>query len=759
MEDTRKALDIRVYGLVQGVGFRPFLHKSAVESRVSGWANNTNDSVRIHAEGTGEALDRFVRRIRFQAPPLARVEKIESSVVPAVGHVDFEIRESLSDSDDVTRVSPDIAVCDDCLSDMTRQKNRIDYPFINCTNCGPRFSIIKALPYDRPKTTMAEFTMCESCRSEYEDIGNRRYHAQPNACAECGPAYMLIVSGDAITAVDDVLQKTAALIDGGSIVAVKGIGGFHLACDATNRKTVKLLRERKKRFGKPLAVMCRDVATVREYGSLGGVEEEALTSPYRPIVLLSAGDGTPDRPLAPEVCGGLDTIGVMLPYTPLHHLLFRHLQTPALVLTSGNVSDEPIAIDNQEALHRLSGIADAFLITDRDIHNRNDDSVLFVVNSLPRFIRRSRGWVPDPVRLPFDAEGIAACGAELKGSFCLGKGETAVLSQHLGDLKNPATYEFYREAFERFCSLFRFVPERAVCDLHPDYLSTRFAEELGVPLTRVQHHHAHIASGMVEHGESRQVIGVAMDGTGYGDDGAIWGGEFLISDLLSYRRAAHLEYQPLPGGDAAVLEPWRMAVSLLYARYGREVVDLRLPVLSCCKPSELDLLLAAIDRGVNSPPTSSAGRLFDAVAALIGVVTHASFDAEGPMKMEALITPTEDAYPYTAGPSISLLPAISEIVSDIRSRVPPGLISAKFHNTFVNIICETVRGLGKETGIQTVVLSGGTFQNRYLLARSENRLRSDGFMVLSQTKTPSNDGGISLGQLAVAAAKLGSAGY
>ena len=750
--DLPRALSIRVFGLVQGVGFRPFLHRVASELGINGWAINTNDSVRIHAEGAAEAIAEFVDSISNSPPPLARVERVETENSVSGGYSAFEIRQSESTSGAVTRVSPDMAVCDECLADIRRQPNRIDYPFVNCTNCGPRFSIIKDLPYDRSMTTMAGFKMCQGCKNEYENIEDRRYHAQPNACSECGPSYTFQAGNEVITDIDAILERTAALIDGGGIAAVKGIGGFHLACDATDEQAVARLRKRKRREGKPFAVMCGDLTTVAECALVSEREEALLTSSERPIVLLKALPGGGRTTLAPSVSNGIDTFGVMIPYMPFHFLLFERLKTHAIVLTSGNLTDEPIAIDDEEAVERLESVADAFLTTNRRIHNRSDDSVLFVARDAPRFIRRSRGWAPNPVELPLTVEGIAACGAELKGSFCIGKGREGILSQHLGDLKNPETWEFYREAFERFCRLFRFTPRLGACDTHPDYLSTKFAENMGVRLVKVQHHHAHIASCMAENAYSEKTIGVAMDGTGLGDDGAIWGGEFLICGLDGYHRAAHLQYLPLPGGDAAVLEPWRMAVGMLYSLYGKSALDMDLPAVRERSPGELELLTAAIDRKVNTPLTSSAGRLFDGVAALTGLVTNAAFDAEAPMRLEATIVPEGRSYTYTPGEEIGVLPIVEGVVADLRAGEDTGIIAARFHNTFVDIIVDTVIALSKSTGIKTAALSGGVFQNRYVLEKSERLLESSGFNVLSHTKVPANDGGIALGQLAVAAA-------
>ena len=756
MASSKTAQSIRVFGLVQGVGFRPFLHRIAREHGVSGWAINANDSVRIHAEGSAGAVSAFIDSIESSPPPLARVEKVAASAAVYRGYDLFEIRQSESTSDEVTRVSPDIAVCEECLADIREQPNRIDYPFVNCTNCGPRFSIIEDLPYDRPMTTMAGFSMCKSCKHEYENIGNRRYHAQPNACAECGPSYTLHASSGAVTNIVKIVVQTAAVIDRGGIAAIKGIGGFHLACDATDETAVTNLRKRKRREGKPFAVMCRDIDAAKSWVSISDREEELITSAMRPIVLLKRLHGNHGTSPAPPVFNGMDTLGVMIPYMPFHFLLFERLNTPAIVLTSGNLSDEPIAIKDDEAMARLKDVADIFLTTDRPIHNRSDDSVLFVAGEIPRFIRRSRGWAPDPVTLPLGVEGVAACGAELKGSFCIGKGMEGILSQYIGDLKNPETYGFYTEAFDRFSRLFRHTPRVAACDLHPDYLSTKFAEGLGVEVVKVQHHHAHIVSCMAENGFQGTAIGVSMDGTGLGDDGAIWGGEFLVCELVGYKRYAHLQYLPLPGGDAAVLEPWRMAVGMLYTAFGKQALDMDIPVVTKRSPAQLELLTAAIEKKINTPLTSSAGRLVDGIAGLTGVVSAANFDAEAPMRLEALIIPDDGSYGYTrwheGGKEIGIIPIVEGVVADIKAEVPVGIIAARFHNTLVDIIANTVAAIRNSTGVNVVALSGGVFQNRYLLEKSELLLEAAGFDVLSHTKVPANDGGIALGQLVVAGA-------
>ncbi len=785
--ERKKTYLARVSGLVQGVGFRPFVYRLAHECGLKGWVNNTNEYVQVAVNARPEELEDFIGRIRVQSPPAARIDSVEYSEIEWEDFTDFRILESESLSGAVTRVSPDIAVCEDCLDDMKRQPNRVDYPFLNCTNCGPRFTIVCDLPYDRRNTTMRDFKMCPSCRKEYGDVTDRRFHAQPTACRDCGPAYTLAenkqsAAGDVQAGADpDIVNRTARLIDGGKIVAVKGMGGFFMACDALNRKAVRRLRESKLREGKPFAVMFRDIDAVREFCAMGPVEQAELESWRKPIVILqnrmegNGREGT-DRPddhggergklIAPSVSNGFPTTGGMLPYMPFHYLLFERLKTPAIVMTSGNLAEEPIIINNGQAELILGPVSDAVLHYNRDIHNRCDDSVLMVAGDHTRVIRRSRGYVPDPVRLGLDAEGIFAAGAELVNCFAMGKGTQAILSQHIGDLKNFETFEFYRETYERFKRLFRLEPVLVTHDLHPDYLSTRFAGDLGLPTVGVQHHHAHIASVLAEHGLDEKVIGVSFDGTGLGDDGNIWGSEFLVCDLEYYERIAHLEYLPMPGGDRATYEPWRMAVSLLYSRYGREFTGLRLPFLERIDPSTLELVIQSIEKGINCPKSSGAGRYFDAVSAMLGICTTSLFHAEAPMRLEAAIRPEEGIYTFGPGDPgkaegkgghanetkvIRTAWLAEAIVEDILGGVESGKVSARFHNTMAAVILETVRRTGSDRGIRKVALSGGTFQNRYLSERIEGMLRENGFEVLVPIQLPANDGGIALGQLAVAA--------
>lgn len=743
------AVKIRITGLVQGVGFRPFIYRLAHRFGIKGWVENRNDGVVIRAEGFPEAIESFTVSIKPEAPRASSINRIVSEAVRAEGFSEFSILKSENKSDRVTDISPDIAVCDDCLADMKVQPHRISYPFINCTNCGPRFSIIKDLPYDRHLTTMEPFVMCNRCRSEYEDVMDRRFHAQPVACSSCGPHYELITGEKRIQSFEEILIEVCHLLENGQIVTVKGIGGFQIACDAQNEEAVARLRSKKLREGKPFAVMFGDVDVLQDFVYLFPEEKKSVLSWRRPIVIARE-----KKKLAPSVSVGFKTIGAMLPYMPFHYLLFEKLKLPAIVLTSGNLSEEPIVIDNDEALKKLTRIADAVLVYDREIYNRTDDSVALVVNEKERLIRRSRGYSPEPVNLNLNVDGIFAAGAELVNCFAVGKGNQAILSQHTGDLKNLETLEFYTESYGRFKKLFRMEPTLVVHDKHPDYLSTKFAIDLNLPVIEVQHHHAHIASCMAEHGLDEKVIGISMDGTGYGDDGNIWGGEFFTCDLEGFERVTHFEYVPLPGGDAVTKEPWRTAVSYLYKIYGKEFLSLDIPFIKGLDRTRTEILIQAIGKKINCPLCSSAGRLFDAVAAILDICTEAKFHAEAPMRLEDIASGTVDlAYPFDFGEVISFEPTIREIVEDMKEGIQVGEISAKFHNTFNNVIIAVASLIRKKTGLNKIVLSGGTFQNRYILSRGEKILARESFEVFSHSKIPSNDGGIALGQLVIAAKK------
>ena len=702
-------------------------------------------------EGPANVMPYFIADLREKAPVISQIEKITIDQDFPEGLQGFFILASQDMTDETSEISPDIAVCNECLDDLKIQSHRIDYPFINCTNCGPRFSIIRDFPYDRAKTTMADFTMCRVCRNEYEEIQNRRFHAQPVACNQCGPVYQMHSGNRVITELSLILEEIHRMITSGKIIAIKGTGGFHLMCDALNESAVSRLRKSKKREGKPFAVMFKDVDTLRQFARVSEEEERALVSWRRPVVILKT-----VRPLANGISMGLDTLGAFLPYMPLHHMLFLNEETNALVLTSGNLSEEPIIIDNHLAIKVLSPVTDAVVTYNRDIYNRTDDSVVRIIAGKERVQRRSRGYVPAPVRLGFDVDGILAAGAELANCFCLGKGNRAYLSQHIGDLKNNETFEFYTETISRFQQLFRIKPRRVAVDMHPDYFSTRYGKTLGIEITQVQHHHAHIASCMAENGVDEKVIGLAFAGTGYGTDGNTWGSEFLVCDFAHFTRHGHFAYMPMPGGDKASEEPWRMGLALLYQAYGRAMTSLNLPLFGHVDDKKISLVIEAIDKNINCPLTSGAGRLFDAVAAISGVCVNALFHAEAPMKLESVIDPAVSGYySFNLDPDISFLPAILQICEDVKTRAGAGVIAAKFHNTIAEASHQMVKRIHAETGILKVVLSGGTFQNKYLLEKLENKLAADNFTVFTHSRVPCNDGGIALGQLVIAARSKG----
>jgi hydrogenase maturation protein HypF len=743
---------IKITGLVQGVGFRPFVYRIAGKFHIKGTVENRNDGVIIEMEGNKVLLNGFIKAIRSEAPPASAIENIEiENIIKKEGFNGFNIVKSTNASDEVTEISPDIAVCKDCLQDMKTQPHRLSYPFINCTNCGPRFSIIKDLPYDRDKTTMKPFAMCPVCKKEYTDITDRRFHAQPVACNNCGPVYTLYHKKDNLNGHDKILSMAAEMLNKGDILAIKGMGGYFLACNALDQKAVNRLRERKKRDAKPFAVMFKDMESLNKYTLVTPAEKKLITSWRRPIVLLRQ-----TRRLCDAVNYKLDKLGAFLPYMPFHYQLFEASGLEALVMTSGNVSDEPIIIDDNEALEKLSPIADAVIAFNREIHNRCDDSVAFVSLGKTQLIRRSRGYVPAQITLDFDVDGIIATGAELKNTFCLGKNNKAIISQHIGDLKNHETLEFFSESAGRFRKMFRCDPKFIVSDLHPDYLSTQFARESGWKHLQVQHHHAHIASVMAEHGISEKVIGVSFDGVGLGTDGNIWGGEFMVCDYQSFERVSHFEYVPMPGGDKASVEPWRMGVSYLYKYYGKDFLKLKIPFVKNLDRNKTELLLKGIDAGINAPLTSSVGRLFDAVAAICGICHYQDYEAQAAMQLEAILRKDkvryhDYSYSISAKNVISFDGTIDAIIEGLKEKVPVETISFRFHYMLVMAIYSIVSEVRKKYKLNTVVLSGGCFQNRYLLETTMRILSKEKFHVLIPEKVPANDGGISLGQLAIAA--------
>lgn len=758
------------------MGFRPFVYNLARLHGLLGWVRNTSAGVDIEVDGPDAALQAFVRALEAEAPPLARIDEVRVVHHAAGGFESFQILESESIPEAFQPISPDVAVCDDCLREMRNPYDRrFRYPFTNCTNCGPRFTIIKDLPYDRPQTTMSAFEMCEDCRREYVDPANRRFHAQPVACPKCGPHVWLEHAGQPTgrpaAEREAALREARNLLSLGGILAVKGLGGFHLACDATRSESVRELRMRKLRVDKPFAVMMRNLESIEQQCEVDPAERKILGSSARPIVLLRRRS---QSTIAAEVAPGQDWLGVMLPYTPLHHLLLEVADgfPEALVMTSGNLSEEPIVAANDEARTRLAGLADSFLMHDRDIQVRCDDSVLRVFSGpedadddeagiLPIYpIRRSRGYAPFPVKLPWQAPPLLASGAELKNTFCITNRTYAFMSQHIGDMENYETLQSFETGVVHFERLFRVKPEAIAHDLHPDYLSTRYAvrraESDTLPLVGVQHHHAHIAACMAEHGldGSQQVLGLAMDGTGYGDDGAIWGGEVMVSDYLHYRRALHLEYFPLAGGDAAIKQPARMALALLWS-LGLEWND-RLPPWGELSPGERVNLGTQLERRINCPSTSSMGRLFDAAASLAGVRQTVNYEAQAAIEFEALVDQGEQgAYPFEVDRGLMRPgPAVRALVADVTSGVAVGRIAARFHNGLARTFLDALLAVKAETGVNDVVLSGGVWQNITLLRRTLSLLNTAGFRVYIHREVPTNDGGLALGQAAIAAARL-----
>ncbi len=753
---TRVRSRLRVEGTVQGVGFRPFVHELASRLGLAGLVGNDAQGVFVEVEGTGQAVERFLYALRGEAPPLAVIERVTVTPVAPTGADGFAIVPSRPGGERQTLVSPDTATCDDCLGELADPTDRrYRYPFINCTNCGPRFTIVRDVPYDRPSTTMAGFALCADCDREYHDPSDRRFHAQPVCCPACGP-HLRLLDRQGREAGGDPLAQAAALLRAGAVVAVKGLGGYHLAADAASEPAVATLRARKYREDKPFAVMVADVAAARRLCLVDRPEEALLASPRRPIVLLRR---HPDAKVAVAVAPGNRSLGLLLPYTPLHHLLVAEVGRP-IVLTSGNVSDEPIAYRDDEALERLARIADWFLVNDRPIHMRTDDSVVRVLGGLELPLRRSRGWVPQPLPLPWPfPRQVLACGAELKSTFCVAKGRHAFVSHHIGDLENYETFRSFSEGIEHFRRLFQVEPEVVAHDLHPEYLSTKYALELdGVELEGVQHHHAHVAACLADNGEAGPVIGVAFDGLGYGPDGTIWGGELLIADLEGFQRAGHLEPVPMPGGAAAIREPWRMAATWLDAAFAGAVpADLEVVRRN---GERWERVLAVARAGVGSPATSSAGRLFDAVAAILGVRDAINYEGQAAIELEQLAAPAElGAYPaaITAAAPTPLRLAgadlVRAVVEDLRAGTDRAVVAARFHHGVAEAVVACCQRLREATGLATVALTGGVFQNLLLLRRTADRLRQQGFRVLLHSRVPPNDGGISLGQAAVAGAR------
>ena len=758
---------IAISGIVQGVGFRPYVYKLASRLHLQGCIRNVAGGVLVEVEGESHALDRFLSELTDKPPPLARIDELNWSSRPPRGEPSFRIEPSESDATSPIFISPDVATCDDCVAELFDPRDRrYRYPFLNCTNCGPRLTIITGAPYDRERTSMAAFAMCPACRAEYEDPSDRRFHAQPIACPSCGPRLeFLNYPGQPVETADPIARAAEALREG-KIGAIKGLGGYHLACMAgsgnpLSAHAVAELRRRKHRDEKPFALMVDDLAAAREIGEVSPAEEALLLSPRRPIVLLRR---KPAAPVAEGVAPRDPWLGVMLPYTPLHHLLLRELDGNPLVMTSGNRSDEPIAYEDGDALERLAGIADFFLVHNRPIHLRCDDSVTRLVAGVELPIRRSRGDAPRPLFLPFECRvPTLALGGQLKATFAMGRGRHAFLSHHIGDLDHYEAFRAYTEAIAHYECIFNLRPELLVHDLHADYQSTRYVREHAglCPTLGVQHHHAHMASCMAENSLREEVIGVTFDGTGLGTDGTIWGGEFLAGGYRAFRRSAHLRPVAMPGGERAIREPWRMAASYL-ADAGQNVSMLsdRIPVPS------LTVVETMITRRINAPLTTSAGRLFDAVAALAGVRQQVSYEGQAAIELEWLasevaadgvyafdvVESREGDHPSVESLVLDMRPTMIEIAGDVRCGVSPGVIARRFHSTIVEAIARVCGRLRAKTGLDAVVLSGGVFLNALLTEEVAARLAGDGFRAYRHRHVPPNDGGLSLGQLAVAAA-------
>jgi hydrogenase maturation protein HypF len=774
---------VLVRGVVQGVGFRPFVYRLALEEGLTGFVGNDTDGVTIEIEGTRKNVETFLLRLSAEQPPLARIDSITVRELASNHATQFQIIVSDATGPVSTGIPADAATCPDCLRELLDPNDRrYRYPFLNCTNCGPRFTITRRIPYDRPQTSMAKFAMCPACQQEYDDPANRRFHAQPNACWQCGPRVWLVDAcnqlkisstnlptrnlraAEANSLLHAPIQQTINLLLAGNIVAIKGIGGFHLCVDATNQDAVMRLRERKRRYGKPLAVMVRDLAAARAICALTAEEELLLANSARPIVLARRRENCA---IAEAVAPCIPWLGIFLPYAPLQHLLFADPRVRALVMTSANLSEEPIAIDNDEALLRLGEIADAFLLHDREILQRCDDSVAAIVDGAPQLLRRARGFVPLGVPLPFDAPPLLAVGGHLKNAFTLARGRFAYQSQHLGDLENLAGLDFFKESLDHLMRTFEIEPQAVVHDLHPGYLSTAWAKEWAaeryLPLIAVQHHHAHIAGCIAEHGLTGDVIGLALDGTGYGSDGTIWGGEVLLVKPASFERLAHLEYIPMPGGEKAIKEPGRMAFAHLRAAG----IDLETAATcSGANETEARVLERMIERGVNAPLTSSLGRLFDAVAAVVLNRRVVDYEAQAAIELEAIASEEPDeadsyAVPIT-GPDLKrLIPARirlqllwQSILEDLRDGVSKPQIAARFHYAIAAAFVQAVSSARSQTGISSVALSGGCMHNRRLARLLRVKLEAEGFNVYQHRSVSPGDGGLSYGQIAVAAAML-----
>lgn len=777
MTVTTRRLHIRVEGTVQGVGFRPYVHRLARELELGGTVGNDEHGVVIEVEGDAARVGDFLARLTAEAPPLAHVERVRADPLAPTGARTFAIVASERHGTADALVAADAATCDDCLAELRDPADRRHrYPFVNCTNCGPRFTIVRDVPYDRPRTTMAAFAMCPACQAEYDDPADRRFHAQPNACPVCGPRVRLLDADGrelggapgrgapargqrqgshlaAGKAAADPVAAASRLLAAGAIVAIKGLGGYHLACRAGDDRAVQTLRTRKHREHRPFALMTADLAAAHRLVQLDETAVDLLCSSARPIVLAPRRVGAR---VADAVAPGMRELGVMLPYTPLHHLLLEDVDI-ALVLTSGNVSDEPIAYRDDDARTRLAPIADAFLVHDRPIQTRTDDSVVRAAGGRPLTLRRSRGYVPAALTLPHATERpLLACGAELKNTFCVARGERAWVSHHVGDLRNAETLAAFREGIAHFQRLFAVRPELVVHDLHPDYLSTSYAlARDGVELLAVQHHHAHLAACLAEHGETGAAVGAIYDGAGFGSDGTVWGGEILVGDMRGFERAGSLWPVRLPGGDRAAREPWRMACAWLVAATHAAPPPIPAPLAASVDPHAWNAVARMAATGLAAPTTTSMGRLFDAVAALCGVRSHVTYEGQAAIELEALADRSERAaypLPLDSAGGLDARPTIRAVLADVRAAVPTSLVSARFHNAVATATAHACADAARAAGTELAVLSGGVFQNVLLLERTTARLRTLGLRTLVPERLPPGDGGIAYGQAAIAAA-------
>lgn len=746
-------LKINIKGIVQGVGFRPFVYNLARRLQLGGWVLNNSQGVELEIEGGDDSITAFLCELQDAAPPLAVLDEVVTVVCAPIGEQEFCIKHSMEQGKRRAWVSPDVGTCSDCQREILNSADpRYGYGFTNCTNCGPRYSIIKDVPYDRTATTMKDFLMCPSCQREYDDPTNRRFHAQPNACPQCGPQYTLLSQAGKVTS-GDVFKQTRAFIAAGHIVAIKGLGGYHLACDARNEEAVSKLRRRKIREDKPFAVMCGSIERAKELCRISPGEEKLLTSEKRPIVLLAK---TENYDLALSIAPGNPYLGVMLPYVPAHWLLLQ--EQDVWVMTSGNVSDEPIVYDDQDAQERLQDIAEYFLVHNRDIYQPMDDSVVRIVLDQQYILRRSRGFAPSPLRISREMPSILATGGEVKNAFCLTQGPFVFMSPHIGDLENLPTYTAYLSVIDHYKKLFALTPEVVAYDLHPEYLATKYALTLAIPQVGVQHHHAHIASVLAEHGLQEKVIGVAFDGTGYGGDGTLWGGEFLIADGYDFVRAGHCQYLPLPSGAKAIKEPWRLTAWVLYNLYGSNFTT-RMPKFACNLPQGWELMIAATSKGINAPLTSSAGRLFDIAAGILGIGQVIHYEGQAAIELE-LAAGQGHGYvlPYTISVGqpriLDFMSTFAALAEGVGRGEGVSCLAACFHSTVAQAIVDMVDLIRRDTGLNKVALSGGVWQNRILLTKVVGMLQQTGFEIYTNQQVPLNDGGLALGQAFVAGTKI-----